>query len=60
MKRRIRESYRLRKHDLISLYSEKNKMLLLAFLYLDNAKSSYAKIDRAMTKAIHALKEITE
>ena len=58
IKRRVRESYRLRKHDLIHLYSPKNKKLLLAFLYLGNAKTSYEKIDRAMTKAIHTLQEM--
>ena len=55
IKRRVRESYRLQKHDLIRLYSEKNKKLLLAFLYLDYTKSSFEKIDRAMAKVIHTL-----
>jgi ribonuclease P protein component len=60
VKRRIRESYRLQKYDLIHLYTEKNKMLLLAFLYLDHAKSSYEKIDRAMTKVIHIIQKQPE
>ena len=55
IKRRVRESYRLRKHDLMCLYSEKNKKLLLAFLYLDNTNSSFEKIDRAMTKVIQTI-----
>ena len=60
IKRRVRESYRLRKHDLTHLYSEKNKTLLLAFLYLDNTKVSYEQIDRAMAKAIQTLQEKQE
>jgi len=57
IKRCVRESYRLRKHDLMHLYSEQNKKLLLAFLYLDNTKASFLKIDRAIAKVIHALQE---
>jgi len=60
IKRRVRESYRLRKHDLIQLYAGKNKKLLLAFLYLDSTKASFDKIDRAMTKGIHTLLKKTE
>jgi len=59
IKRRIRESYRLRKHELIHLFSEKDKKLLLAFIYMDKEKSSFAKIDRAMTKVIRTLQEKT-
>jgi len=55
IKRRIRESYRLRKHELASLFAEKDKQLLLAFIYLNDAKTSFEKIDRAMSKAIHTL-----
>jgi len=60
IKRRIRESYRLRKHELASLFSEKDKKLLLAFIYLSEEKSSFATIDKAMTKVIHTLLTITE
>ena len=56
IKRRIRESYRLRKHELTSLISEEDKQLLLAFIYLNDEKSSFEKIDRAMAKAIHDIK----
>lgn len=57
IKRRIRESYRLRKHDLIRFCLEKEKKLLLAFIYLDDEKSSFKKIDRAMNKVTHTLQE---
>ena len=55
IKRRIHESYRLRKHELASLFAEKDKQLLLAFIYLNDAKTSFEKIDRAMVKVIHTL-----
>jgi len=60
IKRRIRESYRLRKHELAPLFSEKDKKLLLAFIYLSEEKSSFATIDKAMTKVIHTILTITE
>ena len=52
IKRRIRESYRLRKHELASLVSEKDKQFLIAFIYLSEVKSSFEKIDKAMNKLI--------
>ena len=60
IKRRVRESYRLRKHDLLLRYAGMDKKLLIAFLYLDNTKASYEKIDQAMTKAMHTLQEKSE
>ena len=60
IKRRIRESYRLRKHELMHFYSGNNKKLLIAFLYLDNVNASFEKIDRAMTKVIKTLQEKQE
>ena len=55
IKRRIRESYRLHKHELVPLISDNNKNLLLAFIYLSEKKSSFEKIDRAMSKAIKTI-----
>ena len=57
VKRRVRESYRLRKHELIYLYTEKDKKLLLAFLYLEKRKCSFAHIDRAMKKLLQTVQE---
>ena len=57
IKRRIRESYRLRKHDLTPLFTEENQTLLLAFIYLNTEKASFQKIDCAMAKAIQMLKK---
>jgi len=55
IKRRIRESYRLRKADLFQSYAGKNKLLQLAIIYLSQEKVTFAKIDRAMEKVICAL-----
>ena len=55
IKRRIHESYRLRKSDLLQSYAGKDKILLLAIIYLSQEKVTFAKIDRAMEKVICAL-----
>ena len=60
IKRRVNESYRLRKYELINLFSDKDQKLLLAFIYLDKEISSFEKIDHAMSKVIHTLLKITE
>ncbi|MDR0843823.1 MAG: ribonuclease P protein component [Tannerella sp.] len=57
IKRRIHESYRLRKQDLVRSFSGKENTLLVALLYLSNEKSSYEMIDKAMEKIIHTLTE---
>ncbi|MDR2763418.1 MAG: ribonuclease P protein component [Tannerella sp.] len=57
VKRRIRESYRLRKQDVFRLLAGKNRRLLLAFLYQGAQKDSFAVIDAAMEKAIASLQK---
>lgn len=55
IKRRIRESYRLRKHDLLQIFSGQDKKLLLAFVYLHDERSSFDKIDKAVAKTVRNL-----
>ncbi|MDR1602662.1 MAG: ribonuclease P protein component [Tannerella sp.] len=56
IKRRIRESYRLRKHVLIDALADSGgQSLLVAFLYLDSRKSAFATIGKAMEKALLTL-----
>jgi len=55
IKRRIRESYRLRKQDIFRFFSEQDKQLLLAFIYLNDEKTSFGIIDKAMSKAMQTL-----
>lgn len=55
VKRRIRESYRLHKDILTGTLADGEWSLLTAFLYIDNKKTPFATIDKAMTKALQTL-----
>ncbi len=55
IKRQIRETYRVRKHSLIGSVQEKEKSMFLAFLYIDKEISTFADMEKAMTKAVKIL-----
>jgi ribonuclease P protein component len=57
IKRQVRETYRMRKHALTETLAEKNKSMLLAFLYLDKAIHSTSDMEKAMTKALQTLQD---
>nr|WP_129730930.1 ribonuclease P protein component [Parabacteroides goldsteinii] len=57
IKRQVREAYRVRKYDLIDPLAEKNKRMLVAFLYLDKEIHPFADMEKAMTKAIKVLRD---
>lgn len=57
IKRQVREAYRVRKYDLIEPLTEKNKGMLVAFLYVDKEIHPFADIEKAMNKAIRILRE---
>ncbi len=57
IKRQVRETYRLNKFDLLTPLEEKDKSMLVAFLYLDKEIHSYADMTKAMTKALRILRE---
>lgn len=57
MKRLIRENYRLNKHPLLDALKEKEKHLLLAFIYLESERVAYPVIESAMKKALSVLKD---
>lgn len=57
IKRQVRESYRLRKPELVEDLEQKNKNLLVAFLYLDNELHTFKEMEKAMSKAIRILQE---
>lgn len=57
IKRQIRESYRVRKPDLIETLTEKKQNLLIAFLYIDNELHTFQEMEKAMSKAIRILRE---
>ena len=57
IKRQVRETYRVRKYDLIDPLLEKNKCMLVAFLYLDKEIHPFADMEKAMTKALNVLRD---
>lgn len=57
IKRQVREAYRVRKYDLIDPLIEKNKRMLIAFLYLDKEIHPFTDMEKAMTKAIRILRD---
>lgn len=57
IKRQVREAYRVRKNDLIDPLTEKNRRMLVAFLYLDKEIHPFVDMEKAMTKAIRILRE---
>jgi ribonuclease P protein component len=60
IKRQAREAYRLQKYDLIDPITEKNKSLLVAFLYVDKVVQSVEAVEKGMRKAIRLLNEKIE
>lgn len=57
IKRLVRETYRLRKYNLTEPLEEKNKKVLIAFIYVDKEIPEYANMEKAMDKAIRLLNE---
>lgn len=57
IKRQIRESYRLQKPELLASLTEKNKGMLIAFLYIDSEIHTFRQIEKSMSKAIRILQE---
>lgn len=67
VKRLLRETYRLKKNEFISLLSQENKAADLMFIYNSNVKPSFAKtqedmegILRKLNNRIQAKNKITE
>lgn len=57
IKRLTREAYRLRKQVLLDALEAEGKQLLIAFLYVDKELCSFARMDKAMGKALRLLQE---
>jgi ribonuclease P protein component len=57
VKRLIRESYRLRKYNIIEPLDEKKTKLLVAFIHIDKELPSFAFLRKAMDKAMKTLNE---
>lgn len=57
LKRLVREAYRLNKSPLHSFLKQKNKGLLIAFLFVGNDLSSFVNIERAIKKILNILQD---
>lgn len=57
IKRRIREVYRLNKHNLIDSLSEKKLSLIFVFLYLPKTICTYKQISEAVIKVLTVITE---
>lgn len=57
IKRLVREAYRIHKYELTEPLEEKNTRMLVAFLYVDKDIRTFAEIEKAMGKALKALKD---
>ncbi len=52
VKRRIREAYRLNKHELVDYLSEKKIKLAISFVYLPQDLLDYSAIEKGIKKAL--------
>lgn len=57
IKRQVRETYRVGKHELAEKMAEGDKSMLVAFLYIDNTVHPFPDMEKAMAKALKILKE---
>ena len=57
IKRQMRETYRMRKYELIDALAETNRAMLIAFLYIDKGIHPASDMEKAMTKAIKILRD---
>lgn len=57
LKRRMREAYRLNKHELIQSATEKNLQVNLFIIYLANEKESFQKIQQGIITALKMVME---
>lgn len=60
LKRRIREAYRLNKHDLISSLALANKKIIISFIYLEKKPLPYNIIQKKIIVLLNRLKNECE
>lgn len=56
IKRRMREAYRIHKHELFDALANNRQRMLVAFLYLDKEILPFSEIEKAMQKALDILR----
>lgn len=57
LKRQVREAYRKNKHILVDKLIEKDKHVVLAFLYIDNKIYTAQQIEERVVKILHHMAE---
>lgn len=57
IRRLVKETYRVRKHELIDTLEAKNKNMRIAFLYLGKEDPTFQEMEKGMNKAIRLLCE---
>jgi ribonuclease P protein component len=55
VKRQVRETYRLNKHELAGAQERKGHHLLVAFLYIEQKMQPFGDMEKAMQKALKTL-----
>lgn len=60
IKRQIREAYRKNKHQLTDLLVEKNKRLLIAFIFVDNKLYDSGEIENKLKVLLNRIRERIE
>lgn len=60
MKRRIREAYRLHKHDMLKMLTTQNKNMLLCIIYFPKLILNYNEIENNMIQITNNLKFIVD
>lgn len=55
LKRRMREAFRLNKSNFYEAILERNKKLLLAFIYIGKKEEEYLSIEKAILKLIQKI-----
>ena len=56
IKRRMREAYRIHKHELFDALANNRQRMLVAFLYLDKEILPFSEIEKVMQKALDILR----
>ncbi|MCA6436779.1 MAG: ribonuclease P protein component [Bacteroidetes bacterium] len=55
LKRRMKEAYRLNKHELIVRFDSKNEVVLLSFIYIQKTLEKYDQVCLGVTKIVSKL-----
>jgi ribonuclease P protein component len=57
IKRRVREAYRLHKHELVEEVQASGNCFFLAFMYIDKNMRSFHEIEKALMKSLEIIRK---